>query len=168
MGYYANGSGNILFTSALSDEDYKTVGDILSETFEYDGFQARRETSVSKPQTTIDFWVDGKYYQSSVEDTLNKMIPFGIKDGEICYVGEDQSMWRFIFRDTKWVEENGYIEYGNIFTVERLKTLLMNYILNDLEAASPEYILDAMEQCGMKPNEIMDLGFGNLLSLWDE
>lgn len=167
MGYYATGSGYILFTSALPDEDYKTVRDILSETFVYDGFQARRETSTSKPQTIIYLEVDGKYYQDGVKDTLGKMIPFGIKDGEICYVGEDQSMWRFIFRDTKWVEENGYIEYG-IFTVDRLKTLFMNYILNDLEAASPEYILDAMEQCGMRPYEIMDLGFGNLLSLHGE
>ena len=35
----------------------------------------------------------------------------GIESEEIEYVGEDASLWRFIYKDGAWVEQNGRVVY---------------------------------------------------------
>lgn len=116
MGYYARGSGSITFNKGLDDTDVKRIADLLDlEYFEYDFYKERREKNSKNPPRLIgvDFWQDDKYDGDSVEKILGEIAKVApIKDGELKYIGEDDSIWRFRFiQDGGWIEENGRIVY---------------------------------------------------------
>ena len=112
MGYYANGNGFVDFGSRLNDVDFQKAKEILSCAFETDGTQDFIDSKTNIVRTVFDIWNNEKYYGDDVEAALADAAAIApIEDGEICYVGEDNTFWRFIWKDDKWVEENGEVVY---------------------------------------------------------
>lgn len=163
MRYYAIGNGNILFSEVLSKEVYQSVIETLQGTFEVDGDRAWKAATSSQEITYIDFWQPGKYYEDDVHATLQKIadmkLPIG--QGRIEYVGEDNSMWRFIYRNGAWKKENGHVEYSDV-TVEELASAFSAYVENDLDAADPDYVRDVLEQCGANEKILRAIGLDGL------
>lgn len=112
MGYYADGNGCITFKRKLSENDISRIEEILNEAFE--------DVSVWERQDTGRYEADisdygGKYYEDSVINALASLAEeFELKSGEIEYVGEDQSLWRFIWRQktNTWEEQTGHVVYS--------------------------------------------------------
>jgi len=99
MGYYASYNGSI-----------KLKEDITAELIENGKYLFENFACVDK---YIDFGGDGKYYGDDVEEYLRKITPY-TDSGEIEYSGEDGCLWRFIFRDSEWIEQNGTVSYESI------------------------------------------------------
>ena len=164
MGYYANGSGSIMFKEVLPEETYKEVEEELRKALEADGERKFRMTSTSKEQSYIDIWDNEKYYGEEVEMALNNVAKMGdIEKGCIEYVGEDDCLWRFIYRDGEWVEENGHVEY-NDYESDKLANAIKLYALYDLQAAERDYVYNTLtDVCGLDDKDIEKLGLDILL-----
>ena len=106
MGYYADGSGLIKYKKPLNgheiSEVYKKLGDVFET--DYDANESRTVFYISS---------SGKYYEEDVIDTLRSVAEIAkIDEGEIEYVGEDYGMWRFIYKDDEWEEQEGRVVYA--------------------------------------------------------
>ena len=60
--------------------------------------------------------LDGIIKQDVVVEPRGKNGPlfntnFEIEEGEVDYVGEDSALWRHIFVDGEWKEQNGKVVY---------------------------------------------------------
>ena len=111
MGYYARGSGNITFCRELDDSEVRRIGKLLdAEWFDYDFFAEHKKSRMNPQQPIgVDFWQDDNCVERMLGG-IAKVAP--IKDGELKYIGEDDSIWRFRFiQDGGWIEENGHIVY---------------------------------------------------------
>ena len=100
MSYYANYSGNIKFSNIVPKELIKEADEIF-ENFYYD-----------ENDGSADFGGNDRYSEDDMYRYFEKITPYTLS-GEIEYVGEDNSIWRFIFKDGEWREESGRIEYGD-------------------------------------------------------
>lgn len=98
MGYCASWSGYIKFKQDIANE--------IIEECEYVFVELHYEPS----DRTLGFYGNGKYYSDEVYNFLNNIKEI-TESGEIRYYGEDETYWRFIFKDNKWVEESGTIVY---------------------------------------------------------
>lgn len=113
LGYYANGSGQIVFSSALSYAASWKVKDILDRTlfeFDYDGVKA------------FDIWCYCKYHEDEVESALEEISEVAkLQAGYIEYCGEDDAHWRFKFspKKGKWCVQNGRVVYDGDTTVQK-------------------------------------------------
>lgn len=112
MGYYADGSGAVTFQSVLSDADIEKLRAVLDDGFfEYDVYH----NAPCSNYDGVDLWSGDKYHDDEAWKTLNSLVPFGIRSGEIEYVGEDRSFWRFIWKESPdggfWKEQSGWVEY---------------------------------------------------------
>lgn len=106
MGYYANGTGSVVFDRILSDNEKRLMSDELAY-FELDWFDDHKTD-----QTCLSIWNDGKYYSEIVEEILEYISKFAnIVEGEIDYIGEDYSMWRYIYQNGSWEEQYGHVVY---------------------------------------------------------
>lgn len=116
MGYYANGNGDICFNAVLDEKTYEAVLEVLRTVWECDGereFKGYTSTPIQDPYTYIDVWTDDKYYDDEVINALNtikEMAPVG-EYSSIKYRGEDEALWRFVFKDGEWIEQEGRIVY---------------------------------------------------------
>ena len=164
MGYYANGKGGITFKGTVSEDEFSNIRDLLSEAFECDGEREWKATSASDPITYFDIWENDKYYGDVVEDTLRKVADIAdIMEGSIEYIGEDDSLWRFIYRDGEWIEQNGHVEY-NDYDAEKLAGALRSYAAFDLEGSEIAYVKSVLRGvCGLDDTELIELGLGYLL-----
>ena len=107
MGYYATGSGEITFEEKLDKDIIKEIKRIADSDFDIDAY----ETKLS-PGTIMDLDTDGKYHGEDIQDILNEIAnTTKIKTGEICFHGEDDSHWRFLWTGKDWIEQNGEIVY---------------------------------------------------------
>lgn len=117
MSYYANGSGEITFREELTDLAIKRIEQLLKdEFFEFDFFVSPQHVLSKNPHNPIGviFWQDAKYHGECVGNMLNQITnEFPATKGEIRYVGEDDSHWRFLFRKEQalWFEQNGHVVY---------------------------------------------------------
>lgn len=108
MGYEAHGGGTIMFAKQLSSREREKLAQILEDCFEYDIY----EDKYRDKKTVADIWDSEKYYGDVVEETLETVSKrFKVEQGEIEYVGEDDSLWRFIYQNGEWKEQNGYVVY---------------------------------------------------------
>lgn len=104
MGYYAKGSGQLVFSSALSDDKVKKIKDILDQNlfeFDCDG-------------KNFDIWCYCKYYDEEIYSALEEISEVAkLQAGYIEYCGEDDAHWRFKFspKKRKWLEQNGRVVY---------------------------------------------------------
>lgn len=98
MGYYANYNGAI----KLKENPPQAILDSFEDYFEnFDYYE-----------DSICFGGYGKYYEDTVTDLLEEIIPY-VSDGTIEYAGEDGGHWRFAFVDGKWEEQDGEIVYSS-------------------------------------------------------
>lgn len=109
MSYYASGIGTIEFEKRLSKEDIKRISGKIDGILEFDFYEISGED-----KTFLDIWDEDKYHGDIVEEALGYISENApITNGQIEYRGEDGALWRFIFENEKWKEENGIIKYGN-------------------------------------------------------
>ena len=117
MGYYASGNGSITFKDKLTREERDAVFQLLSDAFACDWCDLKDGNNVS---TSFSIWNSEKYYDDEVRHALDSAAETAeIKDGEIEYVGEDGSLWRFIYRPHdlttvgrgRWEEQSGRVVY---------------------------------------------------------
>ena len=117
MGYYANGSGGITFARELKLEERNQIENILDGAwFDLDFFDSQTKALSHNPHGPIgvDVWQDEKYHGEEVIAALNAIAAIApIQEGRLTYVGEDDSHWRFLYKqiDRKWHEQDGYVVY---------------------------------------------------------
>ena len=104
MGYYAEYSGTIQIKETPPDE----IMQGLYDTFE----SVNLYTSKTTGQTELDISGYTKYYDGEVYHALDLLKPLVI-DGEIAYVGEDGTHWRFKMDEEGWFEDDGEIVYAS-------------------------------------------------------
>lgn len=100
MGYYATGSGTIVFRSGY---DVDAVEKILEE---MDGYCPFDRFSHDVETGQLEVGVSEKYYEEETKEVLKKLEPY-VEQGEIEYEGEDGSIWRYVFFDGTFHEEDG-------------------------------------------------------------
>ena len=99
MGYYARGYGEIVL------QNNQEVQDILSmQDFYFDEIDCG---------DTLEITIDdsGNYSEEDLHSFLRAITPFVIESSDITYQGESNDFWRFVFKNGKWFEQNGVIEY---------------------------------------------------------
>ena len=122
MGYYAEFKGSITLNPITATEEQDLISkynemyhEEASSFIDICGWGGERDVYViSKTDATVqyglDLYGDEKYYEEEVRAFLNLFLPC-IESGEIDFIGEDDSIWRMIFRDGHWDEESGAIVY---------------------------------------------------------
>lgn len=112
MGYYANGSGSVTFNRVLDEKEISILENAFENAwFEYD---FSMNTASLSQGSSFDMWSNDKYHEDEVLDLLEAMKDIApIVNGYIEYTGEDGSNWRFIFKDGKWLEQNGTVVYDD-------------------------------------------------------
>ena len=122
MGYYAYGSGFIVFKETVSTERYENIKDVLSEILEIDGVRDPNMMGYEPHKTYFDIWDNGRYDRNKVLYGLEKIADISqIQEGNIVYHGEDDSIWRFVYKGNKWIEENGYVIFYDEEKVRKMK-----------------------------------------------
>ena len=106
MGYYVKTDGIIKVKNADSSFEAK-VRDWNDEDFIYETLEFKREKDI-----TIIFITDtGKYHEPY--KFLNRISNnYEVIEGDIDYVGEDGELWRHIYKDGNWYEQEGYVAYN--------------------------------------------------------
>lgn len=107
MGYFASGSGNILFTNSLNKEQQHSVQEYLRCV----GFNV----DISELNDEVYFWLSGKW-NSSVEEALNDIAKnFEILSGSAEFIGEEGDHWREEYdqKSLSWKEIYGRVIYEN-------------------------------------------------------
>ena len=159
MEYYANGSGSIIFKEVLPEAVFGRIKDKLQKVLEADGSTKWKPMTSSPEVSYVDIWDSEKYYGDEVETVLNEVAEMAeIEEGSIEYVGEDDSLWRFIYRDGKWHEESGHVEYSDL-TIDKLSRAIKAYAMYDLGVAERGYVYDMLTDiCGLSENDLKALG----------
>ena len=102
MGYSASWDGHIKFKKDITNN--------IIEECEY-VFTELHHDPVNK---TLEFYGNGKYHDDEVYSFLNRITNI-TESGEIKFHGEDDTHWRFIFKDNEWKEESGKVCYESDF-----------------------------------------------------
>lgn len=159
MEYYAHGSGGIIFKEELPEAVFDRIMNKLRKVFEAEGANSWKTTSNSSEVSYVDIWDNEKYYGDEVKTVLNEVAEMAeIEEGSIEYVGEDDSLWRFIYRDGKWHEENGHVEYSDL-TIDKLSRAIKAYARYDLGVAERGYVYDMLTDiCGLSDSDLKALG----------
>ena len=80
-------------------------------------------------ENSIDFGGYDRYDEDPVYEFLTKVAPY-TTSGEIEYKGEDGNLWRFIFEDGEWKEEDGRIIYGSNFVSKEMRLEFIGQIID--------------------------------------
>ena len=110
MSYYANGELKIVYLSTDKDIIGKVENAFLYINQRYD-----MDSEVSEDRTVIEAFGNERYSTSATEKLLELLTEIApIQEGsEIDFCGEDQTYWRFIFKDGRWKEQCGEIVYSD-------------------------------------------------------
>lgn len=134
MGYYASATGRI--SLHLDKDTFNELAEKLKDSLDsgdevVEIFKTTHRHGYLGGLYVDDFedmgndeWVmyingDIKYHEDYVAKFLNILTPYICEDngfysnGVIEYRGEDDALWRHIFRDGAWYEEQGDITYQN-------------------------------------------------------
>ena len=172
MGYWAKGEGYILFSNKV--ETKTMTGFLIGLTAHFT--QLTAETSIKEAGhpnygcACIDVSCgrsqdyNGDDLAKVLEEIAKAAESIGspIKEGKIDFVGEDDSLWRFIYRDGSWHEENGQTEYEDISTREVIDAFVA-YVNNDLAAAEPDYVREVLtDVCSLSRDQLRAIGLDYL------
>ena len=110
VSYYADGELKIVFLTADT-----TIPDKVEEAFLYVNQRYDMDCEVSEDRTVIEAYGNERYSTSATEKLLELLTEIApIQEGsEIDFCGEDQTYWRFIFKDGRWKEQCGEIVYSD-------------------------------------------------------
>lgn len=103
MGYSAAGNGIII----LKNNDINSITPEMEELL-------RNAFSDSEVSPDHGLWLTYKYDKYD-EDTVMlclEAIALVTESGSVEFTGEDDSFWRFVFQNGKWIEQSGEIVYG--------------------------------------------------------
>ena len=104
MSYYATADGNIKLKNRLSEKRLEELIDILIEVFE--------DYDTGDDYQQVFFGGHIKYDDDIVLELLSNVTDdYEIEEGEVDYIGEDSALWRHIFVDGEWKEQNGKVVY---------------------------------------------------------
>ena len=122
MSYTCKWSGYIQVNTIKRDiiaKISKILAKTLSENF---------DVTVYDNECTFDIYPDeGGYDSIKVENCLNHIAEYTV-DGEIEFFGEDDLIWRFIFKNGKWVEQTACITFSSEATTEKIMSCFRNYL----------------------------------------
>lgn len=65
----------------------------------------------------VDLSFNGNYNKDSWASSLDLLSPI-VEAGEICFIGEDDSHFRLIFRDGTWAGDNGHVCWDGSFNMQ--------------------------------------------------
>ena len=108
MSYYANADGAINLKRELTDSEIDDVREILDY---YDSFIKGEQITLYRSQKN--------YNEDYAKNNLITLVDYlnerenSIDSASIEWNGEDGAIWRFVFEDNEWAEQNGYIEWGD-------------------------------------------------------
>lgn len=111
MGYYANGGGYIRLDPLHLPVPQDKLKDWVAEQFDEAGPSG--EVCFGQDPTLVDVDLWEKYSDVCWWDFLVRLEPY-TRDGEIEAHGEDGCHWRFIFKDKKFIEQNGRVVYDDV------------------------------------------------------
>ena len=106
-----------------------------------------------------------KYHDYEWTDLFDKIKDICL-EGEADFAGEDGEHWRFIFRDGKWVEENGEICYEGDkpeekgISRDRVIQILQKFIEAEAKCnlSTSDMRLILVLICDVKADEVKELG----------
>lgn len=161
MGYYANGSGNIVMRSSGENTDLDEVKSILKTTsLEFDVYE-----SCTPPEISI--WQDSKYYEQEILDAFNEMKQY-VSDIYIKFIGEDSQMWEiFLEKGEIKIEELVPVSAPEYSLLLRCKEYLCKYINATAQETNGSDALRAAKSLGIRNKDLEELGFDWLLDLQD-
>ena len=112
MSYYAKYNGEIHFKKGSAEDIRNMIEEepVLYILGIYDAKEPRELGTIKDENFYIIYGGDEKYHEDDIKEMLRSFAPY-VEIGEIEFVGEDDSLWRFIFKDGKWYEENGLVIY---------------------------------------------------------
>lgn len=107
MGYWANGSGDVILKEGINREELRQKLDtIIKEQF------SDMEYDLDESSELIYFWEnDTHWHEEDTMEFLNALIPY-IKEGCAEYRGEEDCNWRYILINGKWIEQGGTVYYS--------------------------------------------------------
>ena len=103
MGYYANAGGEIYLKDALP-ADFEVPLELVRN------WDADIEIYDKEQIVYIDF--HDKYSEYWIEEVAKLFKPY-TKSGRIDFTGEDGCIWRYIYLDGEWKEENARIIFDS-------------------------------------------------------
>lgn len=111
MGYYANGGGTI----RLNPLCLPVPRDKLEAWVREQWGSAGPNGDVSSGQDPAIIYIDAwdKYHYDSWMVFLECLEPYTL-EGEVEFTGEGGDHWRFIFKDKKFIEQNGRVVYDDV------------------------------------------------------
>lgn len=107
MSWYANGYGSFVPKNGGLPDNIRHELDEMSE-FEISTYDHHGD----------GHWYlsyDGNFHEDYVEEYLNKLAPY-VESGEIEMSGEEETHWKYVFKDGGWAEVAGHIMYDDELT----------------------------------------------------
>lgn len=116
--FCAKGEGFIHFGIRLNERAVREVTSILEEELRMNwmDFSNTQSNPSNENGTMVEFDVDDKYSgDDEVKEALEGIRRIAlVESGEIEYIGEDDTYWRFIYKDNEWKMQRGTVVYEDI------------------------------------------------------
>ena len=144
MGYYASGSGDIVFARTLTEAEVKDVEDILKYWFE-DIYWNSNDTG----KRSVSMSCYDKYSVECFTDLMKIKAP--IKESDIYFIGEDGENWKYVYS-----EENGWQDIGSRVIYED-EPFIRQYDRAEFVGSIIDIFEDFLDRKGINiPNEDKD------------
>lgn len=90
------------------------------------------------------FYMPEKWYGDDVEECLSDIAPYVEDDSMLSFVGEDNAMWGYSFRNGTWNEMYGSLVCSDVrLNLPHLKEYVMRYLPDSSERRQ---LLDILDQ----------------------
>ena len=113
MGYYADGNGVLKFDRLTKEKSERLESLLLDNGFD--------STVFDEENTTVVFVsCYENYHNDLVEDVLDEVSRnYPLKEGNIGFIGEDGSLWRFLWTGEVWQEQDGVVVYEGFWKQQK-------------------------------------------------
>ncbi len=106
MGYYANYEGTIIFKEKPSIKILNEIRSIFEKDFYCGGYSFLDSGAI------LEFYGYEKFYEDDFKVMLFKVSNLlEIVEGSVEFMGEDGTLWRYIYDDGQWYEQAGRVIY---------------------------------------------------------
>ena len=144
MGYHAYGSGAIELTRNADDAEVRAVLDDLNDVYGHSNSPLVFWVEKQNPATLcVEHEFGWNYWGEEVEYVLGRLAPY-TKGGFVCFVGDDESHWKFEFdrESGAWVEYQGEITYE--ITRDKIKKAEQCLVDNGIDEDEAAVVLQAL------------------------